>query len=614
MTGPSSEDLVVSSKSVEQVYREYRSGKYRVNRRYQRKLVWTIEEKSALIDSILHQYPLPQFLVAESSNDGSAAYEIIDGMQRLNAIVSFLENEFPMNDHYFDLESLADTKELLDSGELVQQQPKLTRKESVLIATYNIAQSVYRTNDPSSIEDVFRRINSSGQKLSRQDLRQAGTVSPIADMVRVISSRIRGDVSPEDNVPLAKMKSLSISASPDDPNGISPEEIIWVQHGILNRPDMRSSADEQLVLDILADILVDPLPKTGTPTRDILYGFADRPAEPSSSQGVALTSVREDLTWQTMGATNSVIDNFFKAYTRVETILSFLPDIRFVRHIGLLGNNPIPRYFESFFMAVYRLVVIERRELTDPHLAVENLKRVFVDIKMPGGGGEWLPADKEKTIKALVDKLSFAFKSEIVEDGGGLREFFPPSEVVGILSSFTVESESYDAKLGVIQLDPGKPATVSSNMIRKIVRTASAISNSNPKKGGYIILGVADSQKAASAIAELGIGEAEPIEWRKAVSILGIDREAILLGTDINEYWTRITQSIKDTPGVESDYLLDLIRGSAPVEFRGRHIGILRAPEVDNPVMVNDAYYRRVGSSTQKIERKDEVSFIRSFG
>jgi hypothetical protein len=58
------------------IYTWYREGNLYVNRRYQRKLVWTLEEKQKLIDSILKDYPIPAILLAEK--DGR--YEIIDGL------------------------------------------------------------------------------------------------------------------------------------------------------------------------------------------------------------------------------------------------------------------------------------------------------------------------------------------------------------------------------------------------------------------------------------------------------------------------------------------------------------------------------------------------------
>lgn len=85
--------------SVLELYRQYRTGKLIVNRRYQRKLVWTKQEKASLIESVLLGYPIPLILLAEveSENENETAFEIIDGMQRLNALFSFIENEFPVN-------------------------------------------------------------------------------------------------------------------------------------------------------------------------------------------------------------------------------------------------------------------------------------------------------------------------------------------------------------------------------------------------------------------------------------------------------------------------------------------------------------------------------------
>ena len=86
--------LIPSGLSVQEAYRRYRNGQLIVNRRYQRKLVWTTREKQMLIDSILHEYPIPLILFAETQTSQGSSYEILDGMQRLNAIFGFIENEF----------------------------------------------------------------------------------------------------------------------------------------------------------------------------------------------------------------------------------------------------------------------------------------------------------------------------------------------------------------------------------------------------------------------------------------------------------------------------------------------------------------------------------------
>ena len=66
--------------SIQEIYRQYSEGKFLVNRKYQRKLVWTVDEKQFLIDSILSDFPIPLILLAKTEDD---KYEIIDVTGRL---------------------------------------------------------------------------------------------------------------------------------------------------------------------------------------------------------------------------------------------------------------------------------------------------------------------------------------------------------------------------------------------------------------------------------------------------------------------------------------------------------------------------------------------------
>ena len=101
-----SSKLIIRGESVERIYSLYTTKKLIVNRRYQRKLVWTIEEKRSFIDSIIKEFPIPLILLAEKEEK----YEIIDGMQRLDAITSFINGAFDVEGKYFDLETMAGTK------------------------------------------------------------------------------------------------------------------------------------------------------------------------------------------------------------------------------------------------------------------------------------------------------------------------------------------------------------------------------------------------------------------------------------------------------------------------------------------------------------------------
>lgn len=97
-----------------------------VNRKYQRKLVWRLEDKKYFINSILNGYPVPIFLFARYIENNNEQWDIIDGLQRLNAIVAFIEGEFAIKydgkSGYFNLEVLSN-----DIG-IKQKSPVLPRE------------------------------------------------------------------------------------------------------------------------------------------------------------------------------------------------------------------------------------------------------------------------------------------------------------------------------------------------------------------------------------------------------------------------------------------------------------------------------------------------------
>ncbi|WP_197062745.1 DUF262 domain-containing protein [Bosea sp. UNC402CLCol] len=174
------QELIVRGEQVERVFINFRDNKYVVNRRYQRKLIWTIEEKQNFIDSITRGFPVPIILLAEPLGRQDGTLEIIDGMQRLNAITSFIGNEFPIDGAYFDLNTFATTKDLFDRNVVQQKTPILDRERCLAVASYPVPLSIYEAARGDSVEEVFRRINSGGRQLSRQELRAAGATDAFA--------------------------------------------------------------------------------------------------------------------------------------------------------------------------------------------------------------------------------------------------------------------------------------------------------------------------------------------------------------------------------------------------------------------------------------------------
>lgn len=266
--------LDIKPETVESIYGYYRKKILLVNRKYQRKLVWTVEEKEKFIDSLSKGLPIPLILVAITKFKESTVYEIIDGMQRLNAIVSFFENEVHIDGEYFDLDTLALTKKLKDDGKLIQKEPKLSIDKCLQITSYQLPFSITSYENEAEIEEIFRRINSYGRSLSSHELRQAGSMGTFTKLVRELSETIRKDVSPSDKILLGNMRNISIN-NRGLKYGIDLREVFWYNQNILTENNIRASRDEELIAHLLIGILLDYNVNISSTSLDRAYGLSD---------------------------------------------------------------------------------------------------------------------------------------------------------------------------------------------------------------------------------------------------------------------------------------------------------------------------------------------------
>ena len=83
--------------------------------KYQRELCWTTKDKQLLIESIYNQLDIGKIVVRKRSYkwvenrvkkgqiEGTAFRDIVDGKQRLNAILDFMQNKYPdLNGYFYD--------------------------------------------------------------------------------------------------------------------------------------------------------------------------------------------------------------------------------------------------------------------------------------------------------------------------------------------------------------------------------------------------------------------------------------------------------------------------------------------------------------------------------
>lgn len=133
-----------------------------VNRKYQRKLVWSVEEKQAFIDTLLRGYPVPLFLFAKTGDDRKR--EIIDGLQRLDAIFSFIKQEFPVKwgekEYYCNLQEIIFNKE-----KIKMKKPALDNELCREFFNYELPTTTTEVTNAITINEIFKRLNSTGKSL-----------------------------------------------------------------------------------------------------------------------------------------------------------------------------------------------------------------------------------------------------------------------------------------------------------------------------------------------------------------------------------------------------------------------------------------------------------------
>jgi uncharacterized protein with ParB-like and HNH nuclease domain len=66
---------------------------------FQRNPVWSVRQNSSLIDTILLEYPIPELYMQEVTDaEGNQKHLLVDGQQRIRAVLAFLAGEFSLED------------------------------------------------------------------------------------------------------------------------------------------------------------------------------------------------------------------------------------------------------------------------------------------------------------------------------------------------------------------------------------------------------------------------------------------------------------------------------------------------------------------------------------
>ena len=146
---------------------------------YQRRLVWDVKKRSAFIESLLLNIPIPTLFLYERE---LSRYEVMDGQQRIAAVQDFYSNTYALSglEKWPELNGLRhkDLPDVLKRG--------LDRRR--LSATFVVLDSS-KSKGPASedAEDVrkivFERLNTGGLHLNHQELRNCLYAGPFNQLL-----------------------------------------------------------------------------------------------------------------------------------------------------------------------------------------------------------------------------------------------------------------------------------------------------------------------------------------------------------------------------------------------------------------------------------------------
>lgn len=128
---------------------------------FQRKPVWTDTQKSYLIDTILHGYPIPELYMQQEVDDrGKEKHIVVDGQQRVRACLEFIEGKIEMDGK--DSPTWAD-----------MEFEDLTSNDKKKIFSYQFVVRNLPVLEDEALRGIFKRLNRNVVALTAQELRHA---------------------------------------------------------------------------------------------------------------------------------------------------------------------------------------------------------------------------------------------------------------------------------------------------------------------------------------------------------------------------------------------------------------------------------------------------------
>lgn len=140
----------------------YRNNQLELNPPYQRKSVWSPNDRRFFLDTIFRNYPAPPiFIHREVDDKGFTMFNVVDGKQRLETIIQFVNNKIAIAKNFGDVN--LDGKKFKD----------LSVEYKRIFWDYVIVVDFIDSIEGTNIDEVFDRVNRNSKNLQPQELRHA---------------------------------------------------------------------------------------------------------------------------------------------------------------------------------------------------------------------------------------------------------------------------------------------------------------------------------------------------------------------------------------------------------------------------------------------------------
>lgn len=585
-------NLNIRGEPIQTVYTNFRLGKFIVNRRYQRKLVWTLIEKQRFIDSLINQYPVPLFLgVAFEHPSRGSCFEILDGMQRLEAITSFIDGQFSVDGGYFDLSIVAETNKLLQEGKLEQKFPTLPFQACTNILNYPLPISTSTYTTTANVDETFRRINTGGVRLSTHEVRQAGAIADFPQLVRKCAIYIRGDVSHTDIVDLDVMRNISLTT--DELNyGIKVRDTFWHKAHILTAENILASRDEEVVAHILLHLLLKAAAKTSSSFLDEVY-----------TDGSEMANIANDAVLK-HGA-----DVLYKQFCFVfDQLAAVMEDFgnNLATHCYADKPTKIQHAYQVLYLAFFDILMTQNKKIQNIKKLAQALKGIASNcMGKLSNDRKWVQSDRIQMINSTKGAIAPHF---IAREGMDPTAISWVENLQNILNQSRTENVCYDFKIGLHDLS--RNGQLNEKVLPKIVRTLTAMSNSHTGDS-YVIIGVADNKAHAD--------RHNQTYSKKALMygdfyVTGVGAEAGKFYKNLDAYQQALHQMIEVEP-INDETKRAIQRNIVFMKYYDKDVVLMKITRGKSPIKYSGKIYVRKIANTdpEPIAEENEFAFFGEF-